>query len=107
MTGKLHEAKGEYKEALAAYQVALSLDPFHVPSLISIAMTLRQLGNRSHALIRSFLQEALQHDRMNHTAWYSLGLVYKDQGPAFVKEAADCFQAAVELEETYPVEPFR
>ncbi|KAL9684795.1 hypothetical protein QQ045_022236 [Rhodiola kirilowii] len=107
ITGQLLEAKGEHGEALKAYQNALNLDPAHIPSLISIAMILRQLSNKSHAVIRSFLTEALRHDRMNHTAWHSLGLVYKDQGPAFLAEAADCFQVAAALEETSPVEPFR
>lgn len=93
---------------MKSYQVALSLDSTHVPSLISIAMTLRRVSNKSHAhIISSFLHEALRHDRMNHNAWYSLGRVYKDQGSAFYKEATDCYQAAVELEETSPVESFR
>uniref|UniRef100_A0A7N1A0N6 Uncharacterized protein n=1 Tax=Kalanchoe fedtschenkoi TaxID=63787 RepID=A0A7N1A0N6_KALFE len=106
--GQLLEAKGDHREALKSYQEALDLDPAHVPSLISTAMSLRRLSNQSHAsVIRSFLTEALRCDRMNHTAWYSLGLAYRDQGPAFLSEAADCFQAAAALEETSPVEPLR
>ncbi|XP_062080058.1 protein NPGR2 [Humulus lupulus] len=107
-TGVLYEAKGQYKEALKAFLVALDTDPTHVPSLISTAEILRQLGDESLAVVRSFLTEALRLDRMNHSAWYNLGLFYKAKGNASSPlEAAECFEAATCLEETAPVEPFR
>ncbi|KAI4301063.1 hypothetical protein L6164_034380 [Bauhinia variegata] len=102
-TGKLYEARGLYKEALKAFQYALSIDPHHVPSLISTAGVLRRCSDNSNDIVRSFLTEALRHDRTNASAWYNLGLLYKAEGLA---EAAECFQAARTLEESEPVEPF-
>ncbi|CAL5353596.1 unnamed protein product [Camellia sinensis] len=105
--GLLHQAKGLYKEALKAFRQALDVDPTHVPSLVSMAVVLRQLGGYSPAVVRSFLTEALRLDKMNASAWYNLGLLYKDEGPASAMEAAECFEAASTLEETAPVENFR
>lgn len=107
-TGVLYEAKGLYKEALKAFRDALDIDPTHVPSLISTAVVLRQLGNQSHAVRRSFLMDALRLDRMNHSAWYNLGVLHKARGSAAsLQEATECFEAAALLEESAPVEPFR
>lgn len=103
----LYEAKGLEKEALTAYENALDIDPGHVQSLVSMATVLRRLGGKSGPVIRSFLTEALRLDRMNSSAWFNLGQFYKDEGPMFVNEAVDCFEAASVLEETEPVEPFR
>lgn len=104
-TGLLHEAKGLHREALKAFANALDIDPTHVPSLISMAMVLKRLDNQSHAIASSFLRDALRLDRMNLSAWHNLGLVYKDEGAEL--EAIECFEAAADLEETSPVEPFR
>lgn len=106
-TGVLCEVKGQYKEALKAFLGALDTDPTHVPSLISTAVVLRSLGDQSQAVVRSFLMEALRLDRMNHVAWYNLGLFYEAKGTASTPEAVECFEAAVLLEESAPVEPFR
>ncbi|KAL0304991.1 UNVERIFIED_CONTAM: protein NPGR2 [Sesamum angustifolium] len=105
--GLLHEARDQQKEALKAYGLALEIDPTHVPSLVSKARVLRQMGCQSPAIIRSFLTEALHLDRMNASAWYNLGLLYKDGGGSSAMEAAECFQAATLLEDTEPIEPFR
>ncbi|XAR58660.1 hypothetical protein NMG60_11014142 [Bertholletia excelsa] len=105
VTGLLYQAKGLGKNALKAFWHALDLDPTHVPSLVSVAVLLRQLGVQSPIVVRSFLTEALRLDRMNASAWYNLGLLYKEGGDAM--EAAECFEAVTVLEETSPVEPFR
>ncbi|XP_068662564.1 protein NPGR2 isoform X1 [Aristolochia californica] len=107
-TGMLYEAKGLHKDALQAFQIALEIEPIHVPSLVSLATVLRQLGDQTLPVVRSFLTEALKLERTNHAAWFNLGLVYKAEGGIrSALEAADCFQAASLLEETAPVEPFR
>ncbi|KAM1570596.1 hypothetical protein ACFX10_035574 [Malus domestica] len=110
-TGLLNKMKGLYKESLSAVSEALDIDPSHVPSLISTAVVLRHLGgssHHSHTVIRSLLLNALNLDRSNHSAWYNLGILYKSQGtPSSSLEAAECFKAALSLEESAPVEPFR
>lgn len=105
--GLLNQSKGLYKAALADYSNALAVNPSHVPSLVSSAVVLRKIGNQSPAIIRSLLTEALWLDRMNASAWYNLGLLYKEEGLGSASEAAECFEAAILLEETEPVEPFR
>lgn len=72
-----------------------------------MAVVLRRSGERSLRLVRSLLTEALRLDRMNYSAWYNLGLLYKNEGSALALEAAECFEAATLLEDTAPVEPFR
>ncbi|KAJ8650756.1 hypothetical protein MRB53_003779 [Persea americana] len=105
-TGLLYEAKGLPKEALGAFTNALGVDPTHVPSLVSTATVLRRLEGSS-AVARSFLTDALRHDRTNYSAWFNLGQLYKAEGARSALEAAECFQAASLLEESAPVEPFR
>lgn len=103
----LNQSKGLYKAALGDYYNALAVNPSHVPSLISSAVVLRKIGKQSPAIIRSLLTEALRLDRMNASAWYNLGLLYKEGGLGSASEAAECIEAAILLEETEPVEPFR
>ncbi|XP_057480939.1 protein NPGR2-like [Actinidia eriantha] len=105
--GLLQQAKGLHKEALKAFRQALDVEPTHVPSLVSVAVVLRHLSSHSPAVVRSFLTEALRLDRMNASAWYNLGLLYKDEGTSSALEAAECFEAASVLEETSPAENFR
>ncbi|KAL8089139.1 protein NPGR2-like isoform X1 [Apium graveolens] len=107
VTGVLYEAKGLHKEALRAFEIALDEDPKHVPSLVSMAGVLKKVNGPSLAVVRSFLTEALRLDRMNLSAWYNLGMLYKDKGSTMALEAAECFEAATLLEETAPIEPFR
>lgn len=109
LAGVLYQRRGQLEEAMEAFTTALDIDPMHVPSLISKAEILLELGNRSSvAVVRSFLMEALRIDRMNHSAWYNLGKMFKAEGSISSKqEAVECFQAAVALEKTMPVEPFR
>ncbi|KAL6971261.1 hypothetical protein U1Q18_030941 [Sarracenia purpurea var. burkii] len=106
-TGLLYKAKGLHKEALKSFELALDVDPNHVPSLISTAIVLRELSNQSLPVVRSFLTDALRLDRTNPSAWYNLGLLYKDEVGASALEAAECFEAAALLNESAPVEPFR
>lgn len=103
----LNQSKGLYKAALGDYHNALAVNPSHVPSLVSSAVVLRKMDKQSPAIIRSLLTEALRLDRMNASAWYNLGLLYKEGGSGSALEAAECFEAAILLEETEPVEPFR
>ncbi|KAK3417259.1 hypothetical protein EUGRSUZ_H02997 [Eucalyptus grandis] len=105
--GLLYEAKGLHQDALKSFKEALNVEPNHVPSLISTACVLRQLGSGALPVIRSLLTDALRLDRTNPSAWFNLGLVYKSDPAASALEVAECFEAAALLQETAPVEPFR
>jgi tetratricopeptide (TPR) repeat protein len=108
LTGIMYEAKGLYNEALKAFGDALNIEPGHVLSLISTAVVLKRCSNESNPAVRSFLMDALRHDRLNASAWYNLGLYHKAEGTvSSLVEATECFQAAQSLEESTPLEPFR
>ena len=103
----MYEAKGLYKEALKAFRNALDIDPGHVPSLISTAVVLKRCSNQSNSAVRSFLMDALRHDRFCASGWYNLALLHKAEGTtSSLVEATEYFQAAHFLEESAPVEPF-
>lgn len=106
VTGLLHESKGFDKKALEAFWHALEVEPSHIPSLVSAAIVLRRLS-WSQTVAKCLLTEALRLDETNASAWYNLGLIFKDEGATSAIEAAECFQSAAVLEETEPVEPFR
>ncbi|CAI0383075.1 unnamed protein product [Linum tenue] len=106
-TGALYEAKEMHQEALKAYKAALDAEPSHVPSLISTASVLKFLGVNSLPVIKSFITDALRFDKLNHSAWYQLGLINQADPSASAADALECFEAAAMLEETAPVEPFR
>lgn len=93
--GILAKARSLYKDAFVAFSVSLSIEPNHVPSLISTAEVLVELGGASLPIARSFLMNALQLEPTNYDAWMSHGLILKKEG--LESQAADCFQAAVEL----------
>ncbi|MFS8004092.1 putative protein NPG1 [Helianthus anomalus] len=46
-------------------------------------------------------------DRMKTWARYNIGQFYNGEGPMFIKEALDSFEAASILKETEAIEPFR
>ncbi|XVF64190.1 hypothetical protein PTKIN_Ptkin09bG0148100 [Pterospermum kingtungense] len=103
-TGLLFEAQSLYKEALVSFSVSLSIEPDYVPSIVSTAAVLIQLGGQSLPIARSFLMNALRLDPTNHDAWMNLGLIAKREG--LFQQAADYFQAAFELKMSAPVEAF-
>ena len=107
LTGLIYQKQSLNKEALKAFANAVDIEPTHIPSLISMAVVLRHLGSQSDGVVKSLLTQALCLDRMNPSAWFNLGLVYKLNGAASSQEAAECFQTAARLEESTPVESFR
>lgn len=105
LAGKLFEAKQQYKEAIAAFSVSLSIEPEYVPCIVSTAETLLKMGNQSLPIAKSFLMNALRLEPTNHDAWLNLGHIYKMEGS--MQEAADSFQAAHELKLSAPVQSFQ
>lgn len=102
--GILSKAQSLYKDALVAFSASLSIEPNHVPSLVSTAEVFMELCGANLPIARSFLMNALQLEPTNYDAWMSLGLILKKEG--LESQAADCFQAAFELKSTAPVQPF-
>ncbi|TKW00550.1 hypothetical protein SEVIR_8G117800v4 [Setaria viridis] len=100
--GYMHQAREHTKDALAAYVNAFSTELEHVPSKVSIGALLAKQGPRFLPAARCFLSDALRVEPTNRMAWLYLGKVHWSDGR--ITDAADCFQAAVMLEESDPVE---
>lgn len=98
------EAKSLDEEALVSFFMSLSIDPDHVPSIVSIAEVMMKSGGESLATAKSFLMNALRLDPRNQHAWMKLGLVANMQGLS--QQAAEFYQAAYELELSAPVQSF-
>ncbi|KAM1464213.1 hypothetical protein ACFXTO_043899 [Malus domestica] len=103
-TGLLFEAQSQYKEALISFSVSLSIEPDHVPSIVSTAEVFMKLGSQSLPMARSFLMNALRLEPTKHRAWLNLALISKKEGS--IQQAADFFQAALELQLSAPVRSF-
>ncbi|KAG5230795.1 NO POLLEN GERMINATION RELATED family protein [Salix suchowensis] len=104
VTGMLFEAQSLHKEALVSFSIALSVEPDYVPSIVATAEVLMKLGTQSFSIARSFLMHALRLDPTNHEAWLNLGLISKMEGS--LKQAAEFFQAAHELQLSAPIQSF-
>lgn len=103
-TGLCLEAKSLHEEALIAFFMSLSIDPDHVPSIVSIAEVMIKSGGDTLATAKNFLMNALRLDPRSHDAWMKLGHVAKMQGLS--QQAAEFYQAAYELELSAPVQSF-
>ncbi|ONK59903.1 uncharacterized protein A4U43_C08F12140 [Asparagus officinalis] len=98
------QAQSLDKEALAAFLTSLSIGPDYVPSMVTTGVALRKIGGKSLPIARSFLTNALKMEPTNHDAWLNLGFISKAEGS--LREAADCFQEACELNESSPIMDF-
>ncbi|XP_066318258.1 protein NPG1-like [Miscanthus floridulus] len=102
--GYMHQARDQTKHALAAYVNAFSTELEHVPSKVAIGAMLSKQGPRFLPAARCSLSDALRVEPTNRMAWLYLGKLHRSDGR--ISDAADCFQAAVMLEESDPVESF-
>lgn len=102
---KLFEVQAQYKEAVIALSVSLSIEPDYVPSIVSSAEVLLKMDDHSLPVAKSLLMNAMRLEPTNHDAWFNLGLIYKKEGS--IQQAADCFQAAHELKLSAPVQSFK
>ncbi|KAJ7524487.1 hypothetical protein O6H91_17G007500 [Diphasiastrum complanatum] len=103
-TGVLHEARGQLSEAITAYNNALAVDPQHSQSKVSLGAALMRIGRNALPVARNIFSNVLHSEPTNHAAWYNLGIVHEEEGHA--REAAECFQAALILEQATPIEKF-
>lgn len=100
----LFEAQSMLKEALVSFSISLSLQPDYVPSIVSTAEVLMKLDSDTLPVAKSFLLNALKLEPTNHKAWLNFGLVLKMEGS--LEQAAECLQAAYELELSAPIQSF-
>jgi len=72
------EAQGRVREAIAAYQAAVSFDPDNVGALLGLGSLLRQSGEAAAA--RAKLERAAQLAGHDYRVWCELGLARADAG---------------------------
>ncbi|XP_019168558.1 PREDICTED: tetratricopeptide repeat protein 7A [Ipomoea nil] len=102
--GVMHERRGEFGKAMAAYVNALLLEPNYVPCKILLCTLVNKMGPKMQPVARTLLSDALRLDPTNRMAWHFMGCVHRNDGR--IADAADCFQAASMLEESDPIENF-
>jgi tetratricopeptide (TPR) repeat protein len=84
------------------YNNALVLKPYNVQALIGMGRLLYGSGKKEES--EKCFREALNIDRLDHEAWYWLGKLFADCNEH--DRAADCFQTAIQFEQTCPIQPF-
>jgi tetratricopeptide (TPR) repeat protein len=99
--GKLEEAQQKTREAIALYKKALSIDPSHKESLVSLAVL--SFAQEKYLVAEKYLTTVVRNDPTHHVAWFYLGKVLNAKGES--TKAGECFATALELEETVPVIP--
>jgi len=100
--GKLEEAQHKYKEAITHYKKALSIDPGHKESLVSLAVL--YLQQQKYLVAEKYLTTVVRNDPTHHVAWYNLGKVLSAKGDS--NKSSECLLIALELEETCPILSF-
>ncbi|KAG0625016.1 hypothetical protein M758_2G021300 [Ceratodon purpureus] len=104
-TGLVREEQGQLDEAILCYKNALALDNSYMDSKVKLGALLWQVhGTSSLPVSKSYLAEALEAEPAHMEAWYHMGLLHKAESRKH--EAAKCFQAAIVLEQSSPVEKF-
>jgi tetratricopeptide (TPR) repeat protein len=90
--GNLHFGRGEFRLALAAFEVSLRIRPDFVPALVNIAMTQARLGEADAA--EASLRAALEIEPANAAAHFNLGLLLLER--AENRQAETHLRAALE-----------
>ena len=93
---------GAEAEAVLMFDKALSVDPAHLESLISVATIGHSACNE--VVEEMHILSALSLYPFSHSAWYAMGSLLQKKGrPA---EATECLVVAARLEDTAPILPF-
>ncbi|KAI8147176.1 hypothetical protein BJV82DRAFT_665280 [Fennellomyces sp. T-0311] len=92
-----------YETGLDALKKALAIDPDHIDALVAMARCFIDL--EEWEIAEGLLDRATHGFGWDHApAWYWMGVCYRHQH--HLEQAKHCFQYAVELSETTPLQPF-
>jgi len=100
--GKLRELEKNYEGALHLYNLALTSDPTDITAIDYLSEMLFVMGNTD--LAENLLRNAATMDVTSHSVWFKLGKILENNGEE--DHAMECFNYALQLEETCPVIPF-
>lgn len=92
-----HEDRGEYQEAVLAYQEAIGLEPADATLRFNLGNALFSLGRRQEA--GQAFRDAIATDPAYVEAWNNLGNVLADEGRP--EDAAGAYEQALKLLPTY------
>lgn len=85
---------GQLNESILEFQRALKLDPKLIGARIALGETFRRAARNEEAI--GIYKLVLDQDRLNHSAFNGLGLVYRDM--ADIPRALECFEHAVGID---------
>jgi tetratricopeptide (TPR) repeat protein len=92
---------GQHKEAIAAYEKALEIDPKYHDAWNGLGITLKDLGRNSEAI--AAYKQALEIEPKFHLAWYNLGYALNDL--TRYTEAIEAYETALKIDPEYPIDP--
>lgn len=102
LKGRIFEYKEEYVHAKLCYQNALSINPYHIPSLQQISLVLCQLEN--YHLAEKMIRDAIALNSSMPELWHILGRILDFQNDNH--SAIKCYQTCLQLEATNPILPY-
>ncbi len=97
LKGNIHREQHDDKEAAAAYQKALSLNPSLAVAHLNLGNLLKDGGKRDDAI--EHYKTAIRYDSKFALAYYNLGLLYTQ--PDTMDAAVTEFKRAAEVDPTY------
>lgn len=100
--GRLRELEKNYEGALHLYNLALTSNPTESKAIIYLCDILFMMGN--YDLAENLLRNAAAMDVTSHEIWFKLGKVLDNN--ADYENSVECFNYALQLEESWPIIPF-
>lgn len=102
LKGRIHEYKEEFSQAKIYYQNALSINPYHIPSLQQLSIVLCFLED--FHLAEKMIRDAISLNNSLPDSWQILARVLDYQNDN--QSALKCYQTCIQLEATNPIIPF-
>ena len=89
--------KGQFKEAIAAWEYALELNPADAAARLNLGLSLMRTDRLDEAI--PAFERAIAHDPASAEAYLNLGIALAGKGRA--ADAATTYRKALEIDETY------